>query len=145
MSGSGLRDGERTREESMTKPKTVSEYIDGLEDWRGKVVSILHGLVKEVAPEAKESIKWARPVYEYNGPLCDIKAFKNHVNLGFSRGVELPDDASVLEGSGKAMRHVKVTSLEDIREDVLKDLIRAAVALNSPTGHSFVRSTRKET
>lgn len=114
----------------MTKTKTVADYIDGLGDWRAEAVSTLRRLVIEAAPDAEESIKWARPVYEYKGPLCYIAAFKDHVNVGFSRGVELPDNAGILEGSGKAMRHVKVTSLDDIREDVLKDLVRAAVALN---------------
>jgi hypothetical protein len=118
----------------VAKAKTVAEYIDGLDDWRAEAVSTLHRLIMEVAPDAKASIKWARPVYEYNGALCYVVAFKNHVNLGFSRGVDLPDDAGILEGSGKQMRHVKVTSVEDIREDVLAELIRAAVALNVPEG-----------
>jgi hypothetical protein len=114
----------------VTKAKTVAEYVDGLDDWRSEVVSTLHRLVLEAAPGAEVSIKWARPVYEYNGPLCYIMAFENHVNLGFSHGVDLPDGAGILEGSGKQMRHVKVTGVEDILEGELKGLIRAAVALN---------------
>ena len=116
----------------MKKPETVAEYISGLDDWRGKVVSALRELVLEGAPEAEESIKWARPVYGYNGPLCYIMAFKNHVSLGFSRGTDLPDPLGILEGSGKEMRHVKVTTLEGILADALKDLVREAVALNRP-------------
>ena len=118
----------------MEKVKTVAEYIDGLDDWRLEAVSTLRRLVIEAAPDAKESIKWARPIYEYEGPLCYIAAFKDHVNLGFLRGVDLPDDAGILEGSGKVMRHVKVTSVEAIDEDALKDLVRAAVALNRSAG-----------
>ena len=114
----------------MGKASTLAEYVDGLGDWRAEAVLTLHRLVKEVAPDAKESIKWARPVYEVNGPLCYIIAFKNHVNLGFSRGVDLPDEAGILEGSGKQMRHIKVKGIEAIDEDTVKDLIRAAVALN---------------
>jgi hypothetical protein len=90
--------------------------------------------VREAAPEAKESIKWVQPVYEQNGPFCYIKAFKNHVNFGFWRGVDLPDEAGILEGSGEKMRHVRVTGLEDLREDVFQDLVRAAVALNHSKG-----------
>jgi len=114
----------------MTRARTVAEYIAELDDSGAEVVSRLRQLVMEAAPDAKESFKWARPVYEHNGPLCYIAAFKNHVNLGFSRGVDLPDEYGILEGSGKKMRHVKVTSVDDIREDDLKDLVRAAVALN---------------
>jgi hypothetical protein len=119
---------------AKAKARTVAEYAAGLGDWRAEVVLALSDLVREAAPEAKESIKWAQPVYEQNGPFCYIKAFKNHVNFGFWRGVDLPDDAGILEGSGKKMRHVKLTGLEDIREDVFRDLVRAAVALNQSKG-----------
>jgi hypothetical protein len=119
---------------TMAKAKTVAEYAAGLGDWRSDVVLALRDLVREAAPEAKESIKWAQPVYEENGPFCYIKAFKNHVNFGFWRGVDLPDEAGILEGSGEKMRHVRVTGLEDLREDVFQDLVRAAVALNHSKG-----------
>ena len=110
--------------------KTVEAYIAGLDDWRGEVVSEVRNLILEVDPDANESIKWSRPVYEDNGSLAYIMAFKNHVNVGFARGVELTDAADVLEGTGKEMRHVKLTGPEDVRHDVLRDLLRQAVALN---------------
>jgi hypothetical protein len=119
---------------TMAQAKTVAEYAAGLGDWRSDVVLALRDLVREAAPEAKEAIKWAQPVYEENGPFCYIRAFKNHVNFGFWRGVDLPDEAGILEGSGEKMRHVRVTGLEDIREDVFQDLVRAAVALNHSKG-----------
>jgi hypothetical protein len=118
----------------MAKAKTVAEYAAGLGDWRGEVVLAVRELVLGAAPEAKESIKWAQPVYEDNGPFCYIRAFKNHVNFGFWRGVDLTDEAGVLEGSGEKMRHVKLTGLGDIREDVFQDLVREAVALNRTKG-----------
>ena len=49
-------------------------------------------------------------------------------------GVDLPDEAGILEGTGEKMRHVKVTGLEDIQEDVLAGLVREAVALNRSKG-----------
>ncbi|MGD2178788.1 MAG: DUF1801 domain-containing protein [Anaerolineae bacterium] len=118
----------------MAKAKTVAEYAAGLGDWRTEVVLAVRDLVREAAPEAKESIKWAQPVFEVGGPVCYIKAFKNHVNFGFWRGVDLPAEPSILEGSGEKMRHVKLTGLEDIQEDVFRDLVRAAVALNRSKG-----------
>ena len=70
----------------MAKQKTIDEYVDGLGGWRGEVVSSLRRLVLDAAPDAAESIKWAQPVYEDNGPFCYIKAFDNQVNFGFWRG-----------------------------------------------------------
>ena len=51
-----------------------------------------------------------------------------HVNLGFHRGSELPDPAGLLEGSGKRMRHVKLKPGEEIDEDALETLVKAAYA-----------------
>jgi hypothetical protein len=118
----------------MGATKSVAEYAAGLGDWRADVVLALRDLVRQAAPEAKESIKWAQPVYEFDGPFCYIKAFKNHVNFGFWRGVDLPDEEGILTGTGEKMRHVKLTGLEDIREDVFQDLVRDAVMLNRSKG-----------
>lgn len=82
----------------------------------------------------KESIKWAQPVHESNGPFAYIKAFKNNVNFGFWRGVDIEDTKGLLEGSGSKMRHVKLTSLDDIKESEFADFIRQAVELTKVKG-----------
>jgi hypothetical protein len=38
-----------------------------------------------------------------------VGVFKAHVNVGFFRGASLPDPAGLLRGTGKYMRHVKIT------------------------------------
>ena len=85
--------------------KTVDAYIGGLEDWKAEVVSKVRQIVLEAAPEAKEAIKWAQPVYEMNGPFSYIKALKKSVNFGFWRGVDIKDAEGHLQGSGDTMRH----------------------------------------
>lgn len=114
--------------------KTVDEYISNLEGWRAEVVSALRELIVQAAPEATESIKWAQPVYEDHGPFAHIKAFKNHVNFGFWRGVELEDPEGLLEGVGEKMRHVRLTGLEDIRPEVFAAYVESAVKLNRERG-----------
>ena len=37
-----------------------------------------------------------------------VNAFRDHVNVGFFRGPEIPDSEGLLEGTGKFMRHVKL-------------------------------------
>lgn len=114
--------------------KTVDAYIAGLEDWKAEVVSRVRDIVREAAPEAKESIKWAQPVYETEGPICYIKAFKNSVNFGFWRGVEIVDPENRLQGSGDKMRHVKLASTDEIDEGLFADFVRQAVQLNLSQG-----------
>lgn len=57
-----------------------------------------------------------------------VNAFKAHVNVGFFRGTELADPKGLLEGTGKRMRHVKVTPERDVDTAALTQLIEAAYA-----------------
>ena len=114
--------------------KTVDEYIAGLEGWQAEIVSRVRQIIIETVPDARESIKWAQPVYESGGPFAYFKAFKKAVNFGFWRGADLEDPAGILQGSGDKMRHVKLASLDDIDEGVLEDFIRQAVDLNMLKG-----------
>src|SRR5262245_30812133 len=55
-----------------------------------------------------------------------VNAFKAHVNVGFFRGAELSDPNSLLEGTGKFMRHVKLRPEREVDEAALKKLIETA-------------------
>ena len=114
--------------------KSVDDYISALEDWKGEVVSAVRSIILKSAPEAKESIKWAQPVYEINGPFCYIKAFKDSVNFGFWRGIDIDDPSGLLQGTGEKMRHVKLTSLSDVNESVFSGFVKQAVRLNLDKG-----------
>ena len=114
--------------------KTVDEYISGLEGWKADVVARIREIILRAAPDAKESIKWAQPVYENNGPFSYIKAFKNSVNFGFWRGVDIDDSYNLLQGTGDKMRHFKLTGLEDIKEEIFSDYVKQAVQLNLEKG-----------
>jgi hypothetical protein len=114
--------------------KTVSGYIAQLNDDQAAIVAEVRQIILKAAPEAVESIKWSQPVYETNGPFAYIKAFKNSVNFGFWRGVDINDPFGLLGGSGDKMRHVKLASLEDINEEAFKDYIHQALKLNLSKG-----------
>jgi hypothetical protein len=54
-----------------------------------------------------------------------------HVNLQLADGVDLPDPAGILEGSGKRVRHVKVRSVDDLEllRGPIGELVDAQVAV----------------
>jgi hypothetical protein len=60
--------------------------------------------------------------------FCCVAAFREHVNVGFFLGAGLPDPGGLLEGSGKAMRHVKLRPDRKIDDEALRNLIQAAYA-----------------
>ena len=53
-------------------------------------------------------------------------AFTAHVNVGFFQGASLADPAGLLEGDGKAMRHVKLRPGVPVDAAALEALITAA-------------------
>lgn len=66
---------------SATKATTIDEYIDAAPKDGQKMLHELRALLKEVAPEAKEAIKWGSPVFEEKRILFAFSAFKSHVNF----------------------------------------------------------------
>jgi hypothetical protein len=114
--------------------KTVEGYISGLPDWQAEIVTAVRKIILEAAPGTKESIKWAQPVFEIGGPFAYMKAFKNAVNFGFWRGADLEDPKGLLQGSGDKMRHVKLTSLDQVQPQVFTNFVKQALALNLEKG-----------
>jgi hypothetical protein len=58
--------------------------------------------------------------------ICYIGVNTKHVTLGFTRGVDLTDPAGILEGDGKAMRHIKVRKLSELDRPELRAYLREA-------------------
>ncbi|HLZ26547.1 MAG TPA: DUF1801 domain-containing protein [Chloroflexota bacterium] len=136
-----IRDGKIHRLETSfltTQMSTVDDYLVSLHPSQAPVVRALCEVIRRAAPDARESIKWAQPVWEVNGPACSVKAFKNYTNVNFWRGAELAKradrDRSLL-GEGGRMRHIRVESIDDVREEALQHLVRAAVELNQRFGN----------
>ena len=59
--------------------------------------------------------------------FCYVGIFKNHVNLGFYRGSELPDPNKLLTGVGKRLRHIKITAPQAIEDPAIASLLKEAV------------------
>lgn len=116
------------------KPAHVEQYIASLPAEHAEILTALRGIVKKSAPKATETFKWSQPVYEQNGPMIWIRAYKSYVNIGFWRGAEMHDKYGLLQGDGDRMRHVKIATPGDIRKGALADYIKQAVKLNAQQG-----------
>jgi len=63
------------------KPTTIEEYISQAPEVAREKLTEICSILKEVAPEAKELIKWGHPVFEEKRILFSISAYKNHMNF----------------------------------------------------------------
>ena len=122
--------------------KTVDEYAAGFPGWQAETIGAIRQIIREAAPKATESIKWAQPVWEEKGPMIWLKAYKSYINLGFWRGVELTDPKGLLEGDGSLMRHVKINSLEDLNKPAIKRFVAQAAKLNRAKGNPTRKANR---
>lgn len=80
----------------------------------------------EALPGAREAIKWGYPTWVGKGNIVAVAPHTDHVNLQFYRGTSLPDPTGALEGTGKALRHVKLRFVKDLKTPAVKGLLRAA-------------------
>jgi hypothetical protein len=115
---------------SKAAVKTVDSYIAALESPQQEISKLLQQLIRKAGPKLEESLKWGTPCYSGTANVCSIMAFKNHVNLAFFRGAELADKKGLLEGTGKAMRHVKLCELKDVKKAAITGLVKEAVGLD---------------
>jgi len=107
-------------------------------DWRGKTLAKVRAIIYEADPEILEERKWAKatrpgiPVWSRGGIVCTGETYKNTVKLTFAKGAALKDSAGLFNSSleGNVRRAIDIHEGETINEAALKDLIRAAVALN---------------
>lgn len=65
----------------MKKPTTVAEYIEAAPSQAQERLREIRSLLKEVAPDATEAIKWGSPVFEEERILFSYSAYKSHLNF----------------------------------------------------------------
>jgi len=116
----------------------IDERIKELGDWRGKTLAKVRETIHEADPEIVEEWKWVKPtrpgtpVFSHGGIVCTGETYKNVVKMTFAKGAALKDPARLFNSSldGNVRRAIDIPEGGKVDEAALKDLIRAAVALN---------------
>jgi len=111
----------------------IDEKIKELGDWRGQTLAKVRKIIHEADPEIMEEWKWrGTPVWSHGGIVCTGETYKQVVKMTFAKGAALTDPSGLFNASldGNARRAIDLHEADQINEAALKDLIRAAVALN---------------
>jgi hypothetical protein len=117
---------------------SIDEKIKELGDWRGKTLAKVREIIHAADPEIVEEWKWAKPtnpgtpVWSHDGIVCTGETYKDHVKMTFAKGAALEDPSGLFNSSleGNVRRAIDIHEGDKVDEAALKDLIRAAVALN---------------
>ena len=125
---------ESESQQTTSPSQLIDARIAELDDWRGEMLSRLRGLVKESDPEVVEEWKWRGvPVWYHDGIICTGETYKQVVKMTFAKGASLDDPSGLFNSSleGNTRRAIDFREGEQIDEQALRTLIRAAVALNT--------------
>jgi hypothetical protein len=117
----------------MNPSEGIDQLIAKLTDWRGKTLASVRKCILAADPEIIEEWKWmGSPVWSRDGIIAVGNAHKDKVKLTFSHGADLPDPEKLFNAGlqGNAWRAIDLFEGDKINERALKNLIRAAVALN---------------
>jgi hypothetical protein len=130
-------------DQSGSENKSPSQQIDArikeLGDWRGEMLGKVRGIIREADPDVVEEWKWAKatspgtPVWSHDGIICTGETYKSVVKMTFAKGAALEDPSGLFNSSleGKVRRAIDIHEGEEIDEEALRTLVRAAVTLNA--------------
>src|SRR4051812_11839582 len=126
---SGSEEG--TGEDSPSQ--LIEARIKELSDWRGETLARVRSLIKQAVPEVVEEWKWEVPVWSHSGIMCTGETYKKVVKLTFAKGASVEDPSKLFNSSleGDTRRAIDFHEGDKIDEKALKELIRAAAALNT--------------
>ena len=133
---------EQVQESELSMKKSIpvqsaSALLDArikqLADWRGQTLARVRKLIHDADPEIVEELKWmGTPVWSHGGLVCTGETYKNVVKMTFARGAALEDPSGLFNSSleGNTRRAIDIHEGDKVDEKAMKELIRAAVALN---------------
>jgi hypothetical protein len=117
----------------------IDERIVELGDWRGKMLAKVRELIRKTDPQIVEEWKWRGvPTWYHDGIVCTGETYKTLVKLTFAKGASLEDPAGLFNSSleGNVRRAIDIHEGDKVDMAALKNLIRAAIALNVKTPRS---------
>ena len=145
----------RKNDGASKKPTSGSAKTKtALGDWRSAMLAQIREIIIDADPDVVEEVKWRKPsnpagvpVWEHAGIICTCETYKNAVKVTFPKGASLEDPSGVFNSSldGNARRAIDYHEGEKINAKAFKDLIRAAVALNTSAPNKSPRSTVRPT
>jgi hypothetical protein len=110
---------------------SFDEYLDNQSPRNRTIIRELRKFVKHVAPNLRETVKWGNGCW-VNGkePVAYVYSARSYVQFGFFGGSTLKDPQGLLEGDGKYVRHIKVSSASGIDKRAFAMLLRQAADLD---------------
>jgi hypothetical protein len=128
------KDGAKDEGGGDSPSQLIDARIEELGDWRGEMLARVRSIVQQAEPEVVEEWKWRGvPVWSHGGIICTGETYKKVVKMTFAKGASLDDPSGLFNSSldGNTRRAIDFHEGDQVDEEALKALVRAAVALNT--------------
>jgi len=118
---------------TKTGDPAVDTFLKGYSPQVREIAVKAREVILSVLPDATEKVYPGWKVIQYaagadmKSVFAAISPQRERVNLGLAGGVDLEDPDGLLEGDGKAIRHVKLTSPEAAGAPAVRELVRGAL------------------
>ena len=138
-------------------PPPLPDYLRFLAPFEARITKLALATRRLVFEEAPDSIELIYDAYNavatgfgFTGRPSEcfihIAVYAKWVNLGFHRGSELEDPKGVLQGTGRLIRHIRISEPEDLAEPAVRAFVKQAIArakrraTDAPKSKSVVRA-----
>jgi hypothetical protein len=112
---------------TVERDASIDAWLKEREGELGSIAREWFEVMRSCGDKAREVLRDGCPVACFGDvPFGYVNVFNSHVNVGFFHGAALPDPARLLQGTGKFMRHVKLTSGTATDAASLRRLIETA-------------------
>lgn len=119
---------------SRARTRNPGEWLETCPDFSQPLAEQVVEWFLTWEPDLAESIKWNMLCFSARKLVCGLSACKQHLGITFFRGTELPDPAKLFRPGGEGNTNIlsiRVTTLDGLNRDALRNLLHAAVALDA--------------
>ena len=105
---------------------TVSAYLNELPAERRKALETLRGMIEKAAPQAKPTMKYGLPTWEWNGPLFALAARPHGMELYVAEPDLLAKRRKTLGDVEVGTASVRFKRIEDLNLEIVAALLADA-------------------
>jgi hypothetical protein len=109
---------------------SIEQFLMQLPPPKRELALQIRETILSVNPEIEEAIKWGQLAFLIKKKyFVFIYTYKHldYLNLGFKQAIKLSDPKNLFEGTGKGMRHIKVSTAKDIPATQIKKWVKEAI------------------
>jgi hypothetical protein len=112
------------------EPK-IQQFLLKLPENKRAIAAEVRDIMLSAHKGISEAIKWNQLTFTYgktNIAFIYTLSSKDYMNLGFMKAVQLSDPKKLFEGTGKGMRHIKISTKKEIPAAQIKKWVKEAVS-----------------